>query len=94
MKKSAVLLSHGLTGDSSQWVINSPDRASAFNLADEGFDVWMGNNRGCKYSIEHTTLDPNHPADQRDYWNFSFEEMGTKDIPAFIDFILEKTGQE
>jgi len=46
-------------------------------LAREGFDVWMGNNRGCRYSLEHKTLDPNDPEDKPIYWDFSFEEMGT-----------------
>lgn len=54
----------------------------------------MGNNRGCAYSLGHKTLDPNNKDDEPIYWNFSFEEMGIYDLPAEIDFILEKTGQE
>ena len=52
----------------------------------------MGNNRGCAYSLEHVSLDPNDKDDEPIYWNFSFEEMGVYDLPAEIDFILEKTG--
>lgn len=33
-----------------------------------------------------TTEDPG-------FWDFSWEEMGTYDIPAIIDFVLAKTGQ-
>ena len=33
-----------------------------------------------------TTADPG-------FWDFSWEEMGTYDIPAIIDFVLAKTGQ-
>ena len=51
----------------------------------------MGNNRGCQYSVKHTTLDP--VKDAKVFWNFDFEEMGLKDLPAEIDFILSKTGQ-
>ncbi|TNV78929.1 hypothetical protein FGO68_gene5820 [Halteria grandinella] len=91
-KKPVVLLQHGLEADSMQWVINSPDKASAFNLVSEGFDVWLGNNRGCQYSVAHTTLDP--VKNKTLFWDFDFEDMGTKDVPAEIDFILESTGQE
>ena len=58
----------------------------------EGFDVWMGNNRGCRYSVAHTTLNPESRADKPAYWDFDFEEMGLYDLPAEIDFILNNTG--
>ena len=29
--------------------------------------------------------------EQPDYWNFTFDKMGTKDLPAFIDKILDTT---
>jgi alpha-beta hydrolase superfamily lysophospholipase len=66
--------------------------ASAFILANAGYDVWMGNNRGCAYSLMHKTLDPKKKEDEPQYWDFSFEEMGIYDLPAEIDFILESTG--
>ena len=91
-KKAVVLLMHGLGGDASQWVLNSPERSSAFNLADAGYDVWMGNNRGCGYSQDHKYLDPNDPKDKPVYWNFDFEDMGLYDTPAFIDYITALTG--
>jgi len=72
-----------------QWVINSPSLASAFNLATEGYDVWMGNNRGCQYSVKHVSMDPA----SKEFWDFDFEDMGLKDVPAEIDFILNATSQ-
>lgn len=44
-----------------------------------GYEVWAGNNRGTKYSCKHTTL--SNTSDE--YWNFSFQEMAEKDVPAF-----------
>ena len=37
----------------------------------------------------HTTLDPD--VDKKQYWDFSYHEMGVYDNPAVLDFIQEKT---
>jgi len=88
-RKPVVLLQHGIEDSSTEWVINSPDKSWAFILAKAGFDVFLGNNRGNMDSRGHTTLDPK----KAEYWEFDFEEMGTKDVPAFIDFILKETNE-
>lgn len=56
----------------------------AFTLANKGFDVWLGNNRGNKHSRNHVSLNPN----SKQFWDYSFHEMGLKDIPAEVDYIL------
>jgi len=33
-----------------QWVMNRPENAPAFVLAKNGYDVWLGNNRGNRFS--------------------------------------------
>lgn len=87
-------MQHGLEGDASNWIINSPELAPAFNLAKAGYDVWLGNNRGNRYSLSHATLNSSDPADEVAYWSFDFEEMGLYDLPAEIDYILSITGQK
>jgi len=76
---------------SDDWVINDPKNAPAFRMAREGWDVWMGNNRGNAHSISH--LDMLYTSGE--YWdNHDFEEMGVYDVPAFIEQILTVTGKE
>uniref|UniRef100_A0A8D8UDK4 Gastric triacylglycerol lipase n=1 Tax=Cacopsylla melanoneura TaxID=428564 RepID=A0A8D8UDK4_9HEMI len=86
-KKEPVFLQHGVLGSSSDWVIAGPDTALAYLLADKGYDVWLGNARGNTYSRSHITYSPLDLA----FWDFSFHEMGYFDLPAEIDFILNKT---
>lgn len=65
---------------------------SGYILADAGYDVWLGNNRGNKYSRKHKILDPNKNAEK--FWDFSWNEMGKYDLPAEIDYVLSNTGQD
>ena len=87
LKKPAVLMQHGLMCDSMFWLANDADKTPAFVLAELGYDVWLGNNRGNRFAKGHKTLNVSEQA----YWEFNFVDMGMKDTPAFIDFVLSKT---
>ena len=84
-KKPVIFLQHGLLASADSWIINEETVAPAFALANKGYDVWLGNNRGNRFSEKHTTLDTK----SREFWQFDWEEMGTEDQPAVIDFILK-----
>lgn len=58
-------------------------------LADAGYDVWLGNSRGNTWSRNHSEMDP----DGKNFWNFTWHEIGVHDLPALIDFILTKTNE-
>ncbi|XP_036062505.1 gastric triacylglycerol lipase isoform X2 [Onychomys torridus] len=57
---------------------------------DAGYDVWLGNSRGNTWSRKNLYYSP----DSVQFWAFSFDEMAKYDLPATIDFIVQKTGQE
>ena len=62
--------------------------APAYLLADKGYDVWLGNTRGSYYSRRHKTLSPDK---DKEFWEFSFVEMGRYDIKASVEYVLEQT---
>lgn len=85
-----VLMNHGLTACCGSFISLSGDRSIGFVLADHGFDVWLMNSRGSTYSNRHVNIPESN---KRRFYDFSFHEVGYYDIPANIDFILNKTNQ-
>jgi lysosomal acid lipase/cholesteryl ester hydrolase len=57
-------------------------------LANEGYDVWFGNNRGNKHSRNHTTLNPDKNAS---FWEFTFQHMADVDLPTALKYVQQKT---
>eukprot|EP00164_Ancoracysta_twista_P004839 GFYU01006576.1.p1 GENE.GFYU01006576.1~~GFYU01006576.1.p1 ORF type:complete len:403 (-),score=143.43 GFYU01006576.1:326-1534(-) len=86
--RQPVLLQHGILDSSDTWVLNSADESLAFIMADAGYDVWMGNSRGNKYSQGHVNLDVHG----KQFWKFSWDEMAKFDIPAVVDYVLGVAG--
>ncbi|XP_014097332.3 lipase 3 [Bactrocera oleae] len=88
-RRPVVFIQHGLFSCSDGFLLNGPENAIAYNFADAGFDVWLGNARGNIYSRNHSTLSPVSPK----FWKFSWHEIGTIDMPESIDYVLEQTGE-
>ncbi|KAL6438007.1 hypothetical protein ACFW04_004350 [Cataglyphis niger] len=91
MQKPVAFVMHGLLCSSAIWVLAGPGKGLGFILSDEGYDVWLGNARGTLYSREHTN---SSCIKKKNYWDFSWHEIGIYDLPAMIDHVLETTGQE
>ena len=92
-KKPVVFMQHGLLASADSWIMNEDSLGPAFLLANQGYDVWLGNQRGTKYSRKHEWLNPDKCEDLS-FWDFSFPEIGKIDAPAQIDYILKITGHE
>lgn len=84
-----VLLQHGLLMDGITWLLLPPDQSLAFLLADNGFDVWIANTRGTKYSRGHVSLSPDDSA----YWDWTWDELVTYDLPATFQYVHDQAGQ-
>ncbi|CAM8945428.1 unnamed protein product [Rhodiola kirilowii] len=85
-----VFVQHGVLVDGMTWFFNPPHQNLPLILADRGFDVWIANTRGTRFSRRHRTLDPT----QREYWNWSWDEIVTYDLPAAFEFVHRQTGQK
>jgi lysosomal acid lipase/cholesteryl ester hydrolase len=72
------------------WLLNPADQNLPLILADQGFDVWMGNTRGTRFSRRHKYLNPS----QRAFWNWTWDELVSYDLPAMFDHIHGLTGQK
>ncbi|CEP63586.1 sterol esterase LALA0_S08e05974g [Lachancea lanzarotensis] len=86
-----VYLHHGLLMCSDIWMCHTQRECNLpLVLHSLGFDVWMGNNRGNKYSTQHLSKGPK----TQDFWSFSIDEFAFFDIPNSIEFVLDHTRQE
>ncbi|XP_055904052.1 lipase 3 [Eupeodes corollae] len=89
-RRPVVFLMTGIYASSDAWVLNGRENSLPYLLSNNGYDVWIGNNRGNIYTKKNIKYSPN----EREFWNFSWHEMGVYDLPAMVDYILDLTGQK
>ncbi|XP_071532930.1 LOW QUALITY PROTEIN: lipase lipl-4-like [Panulirus ornatus] len=89
-ERRVAFILHGFLSSSADFVMNDPDQAIGFLLADAGYDVWIGNNRGNYYGRQHVHLSPN----QTQFWEYSWNEMASKDLPAMLSYVRRVTGAQ
>ncbi|KAI8801019.1 sterol esterase-like protein [Cladochytrium replicatum] len=87
--KPAVLIWHGFLMCSEIWVCQPVmEKNLAFVLAEAGYDVWLGNTRGNKYSSKHLKYKRGEEA----YWDFSMDTLALFDMPAAVNYIIKTAG--
>jgi pimeloyl-ACP methyl ester carboxylesterase len=83
-RRGPVLLMHGFLGTSADFILSGPNVALAYQLLNDGYHVFLANCRGSKFAMKHKALDPL----SREFWRFSFDEIGLLDLPAIINYAL------
>ena len=78
-----ILFVHGLEDSSDSPFVGGEERGFGNYLVNKGFDLWLGNNRGNKYSRKHTN--PNITDEQ--FFDYSWQEMSQYDLRAFYEEI-------
>ncbi|XP_073819186.1 lipase 3 isoform X1 [Musca autumnalis] len=90
LRRPVILLLAGIYASSDAWLLNGPDNSLPYLLSRNGFDVWLGNNRGNIYSRHNVFLNASDP----EFWNFSWHEMGVYDMTAIMEFIRGYTAEK
>ena len=99
--RSAILIVHGITGASNNFLNNDltghidepADFVGSnvgFELAKRGHDVWLLDQRATPFSSNHTFYQPY----QKEYWDWSLDEIALLDLPAAIDYVRFYTGRD
>lgn len=99
--RPVAIIVHGLMSCSDFFVCQTPcpefgqsgeltNKSLPFYLATRGYDVWLLNNRGSRYSMLHAR----HQIDSDAFWNFTWLEMARYDFPESLHFIKSITEQE
>jgi len=82
-----IIIQHGLFQCSGIFLINEQD-SLAFYLAERGYDVWLGNNRGV--FPRHVSLSPKDTK----YWDWSLDELAKYDFPTILHYVCQQTKNE
>ncbi|KAK9677743.1 hypothetical protein RND81_11G164100 [Saponaria officinalis] len=89
-RRHPVLLQHGLFMGGDAWFLNPEEQSLGFLLADRGFDVWVANVRGTRWSHGHVSLSDT----SKEFWDWSWEELAMYDFPAMIEYIYRLTNSK
>lgn len=85
--RDVVFMMHCLMCSCGAYIAGGQNQSLAYQFANEGYEVWLGNARGTRFSDEHSFLRKNSPK----FWDYSLHEIGSIDLPTMIDLVLKRT---
>ena len=88
-KKPVAIYQHGLL-DCCASIVNNEEKSLGLKLVEKGYDLWINNSRGNRYSRDHKLFDVDNNTER--FFDFSFQEMAQFDQPALWDYVLKTTG--
>lgn len=83
--RKPVFMQHGLLSCSGTWIVNGKN-SLGYYFHEQGYDVWLGNNRSY-FKAQHATI-PGDLHNNEEYWNWSVQELACYDLPAMIGTVL------
>jgi pimeloyl-ACP methyl ester carboxylesterase len=83
-----IILQHGLFQSGGVFVVGNGSNSPAFFLAEQGFDVWLGNNRGVYPT--HQSHSPSHHG----FWDWSLDDLGKHDFPSIVTYVNNQTSKK
>lgn len=89
-ERAPVIISPGLGCDGTIFMNNNRTNSVAYMMFDEGYDVWIINNRGDLYSRKHKTFS----VDSEEFWDFTMYEQAKYDVVSSINFVLSKSNYD
>ena len=94
--KPSVVMQHGMGGSGILWTGTYGGMKKrntvpmAYQLAKDGYDVWITNNSAVQYSQEHDTWTPF----DKEYWTMDWRKYALYDFPALVAEIRTRNGDK
>ncbi len=99
-----LLMQHSWMMDAESWMAAQPEdyKPVPLQLVDQGYDVWMANSRGTKYSLTNPKFpyaeDPRfitqYVMENKRKYDYSWYDQGKYDLPAFLDKVYTTTERD
>ncbi|KAI5966420.1 uncharacterized protein KGF55_000729 [Candida pseudojiufengensis] len=84
-ERKPVYFQHGLLSCSATFIVSGRNSLAYF-MFEQGYDVWLGNNRSW-FRAKHATIKGDLYNNEQ-YWDWSIKHLAYYDLPSFIETVL------